>query len=223
MINTRYMRFGFLALLSTSIVACADSPLTAPEEIAAPSALISASHKPLLYASDSDPALLRWFDLETKRIEAAARASKPEYQRLKRDWKRMNRKHGRRVERVLYCEPLEYAGSVKIVGPNGGDIAFGPHKLSIPARALSGFTVVTAEAPVSEAVEATFSPHGLAFERQALLSLSYAHCNRPPSLQESIVYVLDGEIVDWLPSADRDEDATVDAWIDHFSGYHVAF
>jgi hypothetical protein len=83
--------------------------------------------------------------------------------------------------------------------------------------------VVTAEAPVSEAVEATFSPHGLAFERQVLLSLSYAHCNRPASLQESIVYVLDGEIVDWLPSADRDEDATVDAWIDHFSGYHVAF
>ncbi|HUF30098.1 MAG TPA: hypothetical protein VMM77_05475 [Gemmatimonadaceae bacterium] len=223
MINTRYMRFGFLALLSTSIVACADSPLTAPEEIAAPSALISASKKQVVYASDSDPRLLRWFDLELRRVAAAEISSKPEYQQLKRDWKRMNRKHGHRVSRLIYCEPLQYAAAVQIVGPNGGEVEFGPHKLSIPPRALNGYTVVTAEAPVSEAVEATFSPHGLAFERQALLSLSYAHCNRPASSQESIVYVLNGEIVDWLPSADRDEDATVDAWIDHFSGYHVAF
>lgn len=223
MINTRYMRFGFLALLSTSIVACADSPLTAPEEIAAPSALISGSNKTLVYASESDPRLLRWLDVELKRVAAAERSSKPEYQHLKRDWRQMNRKHGRRVSRLVYCEPLQYSAAVQIVGPNGGEVEFGPHKLSIPPRALNGFTVVTAEAPVSEAVEATFSPHGLAFERQVLLSLSYAHCNRPASLQESIVYVLDGEIVDWLPSADRDEDATVDAWIDHFSGYHVAF
>jgi hypothetical protein len=223
MIYTRYIRFGLLALLSTSIAACADSPFTAPEQIAAPSASISASNKPVVYASDSDPRLLQWLDIELKRVAAAERSSKPEYRRLERDWKRMNRKHGRRVSRVLYCDPLQYAAAVKIVGPNGGEVEFGPHKLSIPSRALSGYTVVTAEAPVSEAVEATFSPHGLAFERQVLLSLSYAHCNRPASLQESIVYVLDGEIVDWLPSADRDEDATVDAWIDHFSGYHVAF
>lgn len=223
MINTRYMRFGFLALLSTSVVACADSPLTAPEEMAAPSALISASNQPVLYASDSDPRLLLWRDIELRRVAAAETSSKPEYQQLKRDWKRMNRNNGRTVSRLVYCEALPYAAAVQIVGPNGGEVEFGPHKLSIPPRALNGYTVVTAEAPVSEAVEATFSPHGLTFERQVLLSLSYAHCNRPASLQESIVYVLDGEIVDWLPSADRDGDATVDAWIDHFSGYHVAF
>ena len=62
----------------------------------------------------------------------------------------------------------------------------GPHTLDIPAGALTEPTVVTAEAPGSNLVTVTFSPHGLTFLKQPELTLSYARCLSAPRLSVSI-------------------------------------
>src|SRR5258707_847054 len=48
---------------------------------------------------------------------------------------------------LLACTPLPYAVTQQMVGTAGGTLLVGPHKLTIPAGALSTSVLITAEAP----------------------------------------------------------------------------
>jgi hypothetical protein len=128
------------------------------------------------------------------------------------------------VTGLLLCQPLPYAATVKIMGPEGGTITVGPHTLTIPRGALKQRTVITAEVPAGRAVTVRFSPHGLQFKKSPTLTLSYAHCKSLPLLPKRIVYTNELlQILENLLSLDMPRQKKVKADIDHFSRYAVAF
>jgi hypothetical protein len=148
------------------------------------------------------------------------------YDSLKVEWQKVLDDTTGRYDDILVCDPIQYVATVKIVGPEGGDINFGPHTLRIPPGALARPTVITAEAPSALQVVSRFSPHGTRFQegRHPTLELSYKHCRGPLNREARIAYVgLGGEILEWPPSEDVPDDALVRARIGHFSGYIVAY
>lgn len=148
------------------------------------------------------------------------------YDSLKVEWQRVIDDTTGAYDGTLVCDPLQYVAEVKIVGPEGADINFGPHTLRIPAGAVTQPTVITAEAPTSLVVKSQFSPHGTVFQPgfHPTLELSYKHCRGPVNREARIAYVgLGGEILEWPPSEDVPEDLLVRARIGHFSGYIIAY
>lgn len=126
---------------------------------------------------------------------------------------------------MLVCQPLEYEATAAIIGPEGGEIRFGPHRLNIPAGALLTRTVVTAEAPTSLMVMADFSPDGLHFAKDVELRLDYEHCTQPflPGVFH-VVYVDDLlRILETPPSEDYRSSRWIRSWLRHFSKYAVAY
>lgn len=126
---------------------------------------------------------------------------------------------------LLLCRPLEYEAAAAIIGPEGGEIRFGPHRLTIPAGALRTRTVVTAEAPTSLMVTADFSPHGLQFQEDVELRLDYAHCTQPLLPGAFRVVYLDDllKILESPPSEDYRSSRWIRTWLRHFSKYAVAY
>ena len=179
----------------------------------------------LALSAGEEERLKAWEEREKERIKLEQERSKRAYDSLKVEWARDKGRYERDPSPVLFCDPLQYAATVKVVGPEGADLDFGPHKLRIPRGALTRYIVVTAEAPVSLAVQATFSPHGTAFVRlrEPKLTLSYKHCTRPTSFRERVAYIdRRRNVLEWPKSADRTFDGLVDAWLKHFSHYAVA-
>lgn len=163
---------------------------------------------------------------EKTRIALAELASKGTYDRLKGEWEVFLKSNpSQSTSLFLTCDPIAYAAQVKIIGSEGGDIGFGPHKLSIPRGSLSRRVVITTESLVSLNVETRFSPHGLVFNasKPPRLELSYKHCYGQSSLPKSIVYVNDSkQILEYPTSTDVSQAGLVWAWIKHFSGYMVS-
>ena len=126
---------------------------------------------------------------------------------------------------LLLCQPLEYDGAAAIIGPEGGELRFGPHRLTIPSGALLTRTVVTAEAPTSLMVTADFSPHGLQFQKDVELRLDYEHCTQPLLPGAFRVVYLDNllKILETPPSEDYRSSQWIRTWLRHFSKYAVAY
>ena len=126
---------------------------------------------------------------------------------------------------LLLCRPLEYEATAAIIGPEGGEIRFGRHRLTIPAGALSSRTVITAEAPTSLLVTADFSPHGLQFQKDVELRLDYDHCTQPLLPGAFRVVYLDDllKILEAPPSEDYRDSYWIRTWLRHFSKYAVAY
>jgi hypothetical protein len=126
---------------------------------------------------------------------------------------------------LLLCRPLDYDGEAAIIGPEGGELRFGPHRLTIPAGALLTRTVVTAEAPTSLMVTADFSPHGLQFQKDVELRLDYDHCTQPLLPGAFRVVYLDDllRILETPPSEDYRSSRWIRGWLRHFSKYAVAY
>jgi hypothetical protein len=166
-------------------------------------------------------------ELEEKaRVAAAGEASKPIYDALKPEWDRIvtlypNGNTGRWGP--VYCEPLQYASDVRIIGPEGGDLSIGPHKLSIPKGALTGHAVITVEMPVSMAVTVRLSPEGLVFAKHLRLSLSYQHCLGPIDHRGRVALSDGGLTALEFPDSDWTGDGLVTAWLAHFSRYAVMY
>ena len=178
----------------------------------------------ITYASADDRDLLRLLESEKVRVAGQQERSKDEYDALKREWTKLNRSYMRGQHDLLYCEPLQYAATTKIVGPAGATLDFGTHKLEIPRGALAGYTVITAETPTSLTVSTRFSPHGTTFLVAPKLTLSYAHCNRPVAALEHVVYTngVGGAVLEVPPSWDDTLNERVFAWLSHFSIYALA-
>lgn len=123
---------------------------------------------------------------------------------------------------LLLCEPERYLATVQIVGPQGGVVRVGQHRLEIPRNALRKSTVITAERVTGQVASVRFSPHGLEFDRSATLTMSYDHCS--PAERNRMAYTNEKlEILEYPPSRDDRLNEEVEAKIDHFSRYAVAY
>ena len=123
---------------------------------------------------------------------------------------------------LLVCQPERYTATVQVVGRQGGVVRVGQHRLEIPRNALRRPTVITAERPTGKVATVRFSPHGLEFERAATLTMDYSHCsyskkNRMAYTDESL------NILEYPPSVDDRRREQIEARIDHFSRYAVAY
>lgn len=115
----------------------------------------------------------------------------------------------------------------KRIGPAGGVITIGAHKLSIPAGALDSTVTITASLPGANAAMVDFQPHGLHFNVPVEITLSYAGCQIPANSYFNVVYSdassPNNVILDGMPSNDRRTLSQIVALTDHFSGYIVAW
>jgi hypothetical protein len=166
----------------------------------------------------------------------AFRAAKAEWKAWKQDWKAQmklateawkrdhpGQKGGPEIQ-LLRCEPQDYNADAAIIGPNGGSLHVGQHELVIPKGALDHEELIVAEAPTSSLVDVRFAPHGLQFQKPAELKLSYKGCVLPTDSDFFVAYLgQDRQVLELPPSHDHRFDGEVDADIDHFSRYAVAW
>lgn len=174
----------------------------------------------------SDAALEALLASEKARTDRRKAESLATYDSLKVEWQRfLDRGGDRFATPLLVCDPLQYVAETKIIGPEGGDIDFGPHKLRVPAGALPWRTVITAEAPTALQVYGQFSPSGVRFLKELELHLSYQHCVLPSGFQFLRSAYVDAALnVLAMPRAeDRRNEEKVWTWFGHFSRYAVAY
>lgn len=215
------MRSPIIVAAILLLAACSDAP-TGVVDTGAP--IDSVTVPPPGTATTEWPPLQEWEEAEKERVSQAKDSSQAVYDSLKIEWERLNEQYLDGNPLLLYCAPLQYASNVKVIGPSGGEMSIGPHKLSIPKGALAATVVITGEMPVSLAVSVRLSPHGLRFLVPASLTLDYDHCKRPSILSERVAYVDElFNVLEWPSSQDDLKYAKVHARIDHFSRYAVAY
>src|SRR3712207_3773483 len=79
---------------------------------------------------------------------------------------------------VYRCSTPSFGSVTQAVGPAGGVVRIGPHSLAVPAGALDRAVEITASTRQADHVRVDFQPEGLRFRYPAVLTLSYAHCDR---------------------------------------------
>lgn len=126
---------------------------------------------------------------------------------------------------LLHCASLPSDSVTETVGPEGGTVRVGQHKLVIPREALAGPVSITAVAPSDDRNRVVLGPEGLTFDRPASLTLSYANCSLLGLVRPRRVAYLDGNlgIIEHLVSLDDWSSQSVTAPLDHFSNYAVAW
>ena len=131
---------------------------------------------------------------------------------------------GLNVLNILTCAPLPAVSSSAVIGAAGGTLKVGPHRLVIPAGALSSEVLISATIPSEKNNSVVFQPEGLRFAKAGSLTMSYANCLLPPLLGLGIVYTDDGlNILELLPSSMNLWNQTVTGKLSHFSRYAVAY
>ena len=124
---------------------------------------------------------------------------------------------------LLSCSPQNYVSVTKSVGPAGGTIVVGTHRLVIPQGALTRTYTIRAEQVRNRVNSVRFSPEGLRFAKPAKLTLSYANCS-PLLVLKRVVYTDELlRILELIPSLDNLKTKTVTGDIRHFSRYAVAW
>lgn len=128
---------------------------------------------------------------------------------------------------LLSCTPQPYAADTEVVGPAGGTLAIGPHRLVIPAGALNQPVTIIGDAPVGTVVSVRFQPEGLHFNdgHPAWLTLDYSACPLVRNLlPKRIAYTSDQlSILSYLLSVDDLLRWRVTGRVEHFSRYAVAW
>jgi hypothetical protein len=127
------------------------------------------------------------------------------------------------VTDLLTCSRQPYAITTQTVGPLGGEVVVGAHRLVIPKDALSSKTTITAEQMSGSTNSVRFSPEGLRFAQPATLTLNYENC-AVVLIQKKIVFTTENlKVMEVLRSLDLFKSKSVTAPIDHFSRYAVAY
>jgi hypothetical protein len=122
--------------------------------------------------------------------------------------------------RVLNCTPTEASYGSALIGPAGGDLIIGTHRLIVPAGALTKFVEISGTVPSGETFRIDLQPHGLQFKKPAGLILDASSCASVPT----IVYLLDDLYPqEPIPAVYSHFWHTIAAPIWHFSGYAIAF
>ena len=209
--NSKGMRW--LALAASLVVAACSDAGSPVEQSGTPDVPFAAS------SVEANANRARHEELKREREDQKA------YFKLQKEaWKRAHPgETGGPEIQLLRCEPRDYEGAAEIIGPQGGTIKVGEQQLVIPAGALAQEELIVAEAPTSSLVDVSFAPHGLQFSKSARLTLSYKGCIRPTSSEFLVAYIQGNQILELPPSVDRRADDEVDADIDHFSRYAVAW
>ena len=124
---------------------------------------------------------------------------------------------------LLTCSTQPYAQTTVVVGPAGGTITVGAHKLVIPAGALSARVTITAEQVSGTVNSVRFKPDGLQFAKPAARKLSNGSCLLR-ELPQKVGYTNEQlKILQLMPSVDQQSKQSVTGSINHFSRYAVAY
>jgi hypothetical protein len=124
---------------------------------------------------------------------------------------------------LLLCEPQEYVAAKKRIGPEGGSLRFGRHRLEIPRGALASKVTITAEQVTGDVNSVRLSPEGLRFAKPAKLTMEYKNC-ADTRLAKRVAYTDELLRILELPSSeDYPKYEYVTGEIDHFSRYAVAY
>lgn len=126
---------------------------------------------------------------------------------------------------LLVCAPLPADSVTQTIGPEGGTLGVGVHRLTVPAGALDSAVSITAVAPSDTVNRVRFQPEGLAFQQPASLTMSYANCDLLGStLPKRVAYTTDLlAILEYLPSIDDFSSQVVTGQLGHFSDYAIAW
>ena len=126
---------------------------------------------------------------------------------------------------LLTCTPLPADSTTVAIGPSGGVVTVGPHRLIVPRGALDSVVNITATVLSDTVNVVRFQPSGLTFRWPAWLQLSYANCRGLGVLLPHRVAYIDNafNILDLLPSLDNLFRQRVSAPVRHFSDYAVAW
>lgn len=87
----------------------------------------------------------------------------------------------------LNCSPSKTAYGSALIGPSGGVLQIGTHKLIVPAGALTKKVLISGTVPEGRPFQVDLQPHGLQFRKAAGLILDATSCTNVPP----IVYLID--------------------------------
>jgi len=150
------------------------------------------------------------------------RAVRDSLRQLFKEFKKENPHVKKRNSPFPICEPKDYDADMAVIGPQGGTLSVGGHKLIIPRGALTQNTFITMERPSSLLIEVEFSPHGTTFLVEPTLELDYSDCYLPADHEYRVAYTSEnGKVLEYVVSADKG--GRVQALIWHFSRYAVAY
>lgn len=128
--------------------------------------------------------------------------------------------------RLAYCTPQPTATASALIGPAGGSIKAGKHKLTFPQGALSRTTLITMVAPRDTVNQVVFGPEGLTFPlgKHPALEMSYKNCRIPLIAVKRVVYTNDNlQVEERLLTVDNLLTGEVAARLKHFSRYSIAY
>jgi hypothetical protein len=127
---------------------------------------------------------------------------------------------------VLRLQPLLHDVTVsQEVGPEGAVVRAGDVTVSIPEGALARRTKITVVVPAGPWVQASFTPHGLQFQKPVELSFDLRGSN---GVRSELVgaYFVDPILRGLIPAREVlpavTSDGQVTFWIEHFSFYAPA-
>jgi len=127
---------------------------------------------------------------------------------------------------VSKCRPLKPEAAHRRIGPTGGSLLIGPHTLTVPPGALSREVMVHAKIAGGKSVNVVeFKPDGLVFQIPAVLTMSYANCDRGGRTSALAIAVVDDTlgIIDYIPSSDDAATGTVTGSVPDLTNYAVAW
>jgi hypothetical protein len=135
------------------------------------------------------------------------------------------RTEARNAGLVSQCRPLAPLTVHRVIGPAGGTLAIGPHTLTIPPGALSRHVNIRAKIGGKSVNVIELKPDRLVFEAPAVLTMSYANCDREGRTNALRIAVVNETlgIVDYVSSSDDAATQTVTGNIPDFSNYAVAW
>jgi hypothetical protein len=127
---------------------------------------------------------------------------------------------------VSKCRPLKAEAVNRRIGPAGGSLVIGPHTLTVPPGALSREVMIHAKIAGGKSVNVVeFKPDGLVFQIPAVLTMSYANCDREGRTSALAIAVVDDTlgVVDYIPSSDDAATGTVTGDVPDLTNYAVAW
>ena len=131
---------------------------------------------------------------------------------------------------IAVCPTTESYRAEATIGPRGGSIAGGGHRLTIPAGTLARPTRFTLHAPAGDQVRLELTANGAdhyRFSTPVVVTISYDRCTRQhwPPAQATAWYLADGETQpsERMRGKDDRKRRAVTFLTNHFSTYVVAY
>lgn len=119
----------------------------------------------------------------------------------------------------INCVPKVEAAGSALIGPAGGILRIGTHRLIVPAGALTEKVFISGTVPAGKPFEIDLQPHGLQFRKAAGLILDASSCTNVPT----IVYLIDQYTQGPpIPAFYSNWWKAIACPIWHFSGYMIA-